>query len=453
MRPAPGRDGSRELFGILAGFFNRVKRPVQTRPREIQGRKYCCLIHDGWFLSGKISAVRRVCFSTPVFEDGVLKHTLQTRSDRCYARPMRSCKSNFAVILHPMTPGIHLLHKPIGPTSFSLVQSCMEQLVAKPSGRMPRICHGGTLDPFASGLLLILVEPATKLFDHLHAIPKAYDATVQWGTETDNGDLHGRATNLHRRCVQSHTPTTRRGTGDIRRLARSNPPPHQRQTHRRRTRLSQSPPRRNRHHAPIVRVYMHECNSGSAHDLPRQSRLRMTVRGGYYVRAFARDLGRLLGCGAHLTALHRSAIGPWTDPGPGHSIEIHGRDLLPWAQTRILTDAEVGELRQNKMIPTGELQPPDWPLPPGFSEPNAPDSRVSSGEIRFSSHTCRGPASRFERSGRRALANLGDLSSHICMCRLILGSIHHGGQIWHWMIVSRSQKPSKSAATKPSAKP
>ena len=73
-----------------------------------------------------------------------------------------------------MTPGIYLMHKPVGPTSFSLVQACIAE-AAQAKGRRPgrvRVCHGGTLDPFAHGLLVILVGPATRLFDHLHAIPK-----------------------------------------------------------------------------------------------------------------------------------------------------------------------------------------------------------------------------------------------------------------------------------------
>ena len=91
-----------------------------------------------------------------------------------------------------MTPGIHLLHKPVGPTSFSLVQAAIKSV--PPEHKAPRICHGGTLDPFASGLLLILVEPATRLFNYLHDIPKTYQATVRWGVETDNGDPHGQVT-------------------------------------------------------------------------------------------------------------------------------------------------------------------------------------------------------------------------------------------------------------------
>ena len=92
----------------------------------------------------------------------------------------------------PMQAGIHLLHKPAGPTSFSLVQACLASTGDRRGQRRVRLCHGGTLDPFAEGLLLILVGSATRLFDHLHAVPKVYEATVRWGVETDNGDPLGR---------------------------------------------------------------------------------------------------------------------------------------------------------------------------------------------------------------------------------------------------------------------
>jgi tRNA pseudouridine55 synthase len=271
--------------------------------------------------------------------------------------------------LKAMTPGIHLLHKPVGPTSFSLVRECIEAAQASRPGRRARICHGGTLDPFAHGLLLMLVGPATRLFDHLHAIPKVYDATVVWGIETDNGDPHGRTTfsgdpsGLGPRQLEDalagfvgwreqipHSTSAKRIDGERAYL----------KAHRGETVVM-----------PPSRVYLHEARWLS-HELPRRSELRLTVRGGYYVRALARDLGRLVGCGAHLGGLHRISIGPWTDPGPNRSVELHGRDLLPWAATRLLMDQEVGDLRQGRTIPRGELLPPDWPLPPGFPDPQPP---------------------------------------------------------------------------------
>ncbi|MGD0137980.1 MAG: tRNA pseudouridine(55) synthase [Tepidisphaeraceae bacterium] len=268
-----------------------------------------------------------------------------------------------------MNPGIHLVHKPVGPTSFSFVQTYIQAARAHKERRPPRICHGGTLDPFASGLLLILVEPATRLFQYLHAIPKVYDTTVYWGVETDNGDPHGRvvftgdssglspgqlddalATFVGWHDQIPHATSAKRIDGERAYL----------KAHRGETVVM-----------PASRVYLHEAR-WLGHDLPRHSRLRMTVRGGYYVRALARDLGRLVGCGAHLTELHRTAIGPWTDPGPDQYVEIHGRDLLPWAPTRLLTDQDVGDLRQGREIPMGDLVPPDWPMPSGFPDPQAP---------------------------------------------------------------------------------
>ena len=275
-----------------------------------------------------------------------------------------------------MTPGIHLLHKPPGPTSFSIVSNLMTTLTSRPGRRLPRICHGGTLDPFASGLLLILVEPATRLFDYLHDIPKTYDATVRWGIETDNGDPLGSPVNSTVSPTSSTADPSSLTPDQLDHTLQSfvgwhDQTPHP--TSAKRIAGERAYLKAHRGETVIMppcRVYLHEAEWLS-HNLPTESRLRMTVRGGYYVRALARDLGRTLGCGAHLQSLHRQSIGPWQDPGESNTAEIHNRDLLPWLPTRTLIDQEVGDLRQKKPIPLGELQPPDWPLPRGFPEPRA----------------------------------------------------------------------------------
>lgn len=268
-----------------------------------------------------------------------------------------------------MRPGIHLRHKPVGPTSFSVVKSCIDAARAAEPNRRPRICHGGTLDPFAHGLLLILAGEATKLFEHLHAIPKEYVATVRWGVETDNGDPHGKPTftgdpaALTPRQLEE---TLARFTGWQEQV-----PPA---TSNKRIAGERAYLKAHRGEAVVLppsRVYLHEA-CWLEHDLPRQSRLRIVARGGYYVRALGRDLGRALGCGAHLAALHRTAIGPWRDPGPGREVEFHGLDLLPWCATRALSDQDVGALRQGQDIATGDLGPAGWMLPAGFPDPHAP---------------------------------------------------------------------------------
>ncbi|MDP9172732.1 MAG: tRNA pseudouridine(55) synthase TruB [Planctomycetota bacterium] len=279
-----------------------------------------------------------------------------------------------------MTPGIRLIHKPQGPTSFKLVRSRFRDSPAPPGRRPRRICHGGTLDPFASGLLLILIEPATQLFDYLHAIPKVYDATVQWGTETDTGDLLGNVvstgdpSNLNAQMLDDalatftgwreqmpHPTSAKRIDGERAYL----------KVHRGET-----------VEMPASKVYLHEAH-WIAHNLPLESQLQITVRGGYYVRALARDLGQLLSCGAHLTQLHRASIGPWVDPGPAEWVDLHGRDILPWAPTKILTERDIADLKQGKTISAENVLPPDWQLPPEFPDPQPPVRGFHNEKLRF----------------------------------------------------------------------
>jgi tRNA pseudouridine55 synthase len=235
--------------------------------------------------------------------------------------------------------------------------------------RRTRLCHGGTLDPFAHGLLLILVGPATKLFDHLHAVPKVYEATVRWGVETDNGDPLGRVTFEGDASSLSPQQLEEALAGFV--GWREQVPPATSAKRIGGERAYEKAHRGETVELPPSRVYLHEA-AWLSHDLPRESRLRIVVRGGYYVRALGRDLGRLLGCGAHLATLHRSAIGPWLDPGPGHRAALSRRQLLPWARSRVLSDQDVGDLRQARAIPLGTLEPFEWSPPPGFPDPDAP---------------------------------------------------------------------------------
>ncbi len=272
------------------------------------------------------------------------------------------------------------MHKPPGPTSFSLVQAAHQAAQSLPSNQRPRICHGGTLDPFAQGLLLILVEPATRLFDHLHAIPKTYIATIRWGIETDNGDplgavtSTGNASHLHPQMLDEaltgfsgwhdqipHATSAKRIDGE---------------------RAYVKAHRGEAVNMPASQVYLHEARWLS-HDLPHSSVLHLTVRGGYYVRALARDLGRSLQCGAHVSKLHRQSIGPWQDPGAGSFVAVTGSQIMPWAQSRTLSDNDIGLLRTEKVIPVGTLRPPDWRLPVGFPDPAAPVRGFHRGQFCF----------------------------------------------------------------------
>ena len=269
-----------------------------------------------------------------------------------------------------MKSGIYLTHKPVGVTSFTRVQAAMAQVEAQglTKKQLP-VCHGGTLDPFAEGLLLLLAGPATHLMEGLHALPKGYDAEVVWGTETDTGDGLGQPT-LQAPPGTREALTPERLDAALRPLlgwTEQVPPPTSAK------KLGGEPAYKKVHRGEAVelppsRVYLHEAHWLS-HDLPRRSVLRLTCRGGYYVRALARDLGRALGCGAHLARLRRTAIGPWEDPGPEQQVGLHGAALLSWYPSRAIAGDEVNDLKHGRDIALGDVRPPEWPWPPGFPAP------------------------------------------------------------------------------------
>lgn len=194
-----------------------------------------------------------------------------------------------------------LVDKPAGRTSHDVVQRVRRVLGTRAVG------HTGTLDPFATGLLVVLVGRATRLARFVEAQPKTYLATARLGVATDTDDLTG--TPLGDPVDVSAL------SGEIVRQALAGFVGEQRQR----------PPRYSAKHVDGERSYR-LARRGEGVDPPETTVtvhridlvalagselvFRATVSAGTYVRALARDLGGRLGVGAHLTALRREAIGP-----------------------------------------------------------------------------------------------------------------------------------------------
>lgn len=265
-----------------------------------------------------------------------------------------------------MKAGIHLFHKPVGVTSFSIVR---EQ---QPSAEGLSLCHGGTLDPFADGLLLLLAGEATRLMDLLHELPKTYVAKVAFGRETDTGDAGG-VTTFEGDASALDEAKLRAAFKPFLGWTEQVPPATSAK------KIDGEPAYKKAHRGeevllPPSRVYLHSLWPSEL-QLPQTTTLTLVCRGGFYVRALARDLGRALGCGAHLTGLTRTAIGPFSDPGPaGEPSRFSGRALFTWYPTREVDDRELTRLRRRESIPLGELSPPTWAPPQGF--PLEPRVRV-----------------------------------------------------------------------------
>ena len=272
--------------------------------------------------------------------------------------------------------GIHLVHKAVGQSSFDVIRG-YKRRAFEAGQKKPALGHGGTLDPFADGLLLVLACQATRLMELMHPLPKTYVAEIAWGAETDTCDLHGKAVSASEarpspEALEAALAPFLGWTDQV-------PPATSAK------KIDGEAAYKKAHRGEEVvmkpcRVFLLSAR-WLAHDLPHRSTLALTCRGGYYVRSLARDLGRVLGCGAHLTALHRTAIGPWTDPGEGQEHLLTGADLLPWCPSRLLTDEEAGHLSHGRGIPVGEAVPPTWAMPDGFPDPGAPLRALHEGRL------------------------------------------------------------------------
>lgn len=256
---------------------------------------------------------------------------------------------------------VWLYRKPVGATSASLVQAFRD---AHPGPWPLKVSHGGVLDPFAHGLVVVLVGAANRLFEHLHDAPKRYVARVEWGRETDTGDAGGRTVlegDARTLTVDQLISALPAFTG-----WKAQVPPA---TSNKRVDGERAYTRAHRGETvelPAQQVYLHEAN-WLRHELPHWSELEVLVRGGFYVRSLATELGRTLKVGAHLSQLERSHLGPWTHSERPRALT--GREVLPWLPSRDLSDAEWGVVKQGGVLAPATLTPPSAPVPAGFPPP------------------------------------------------------------------------------------
>lgn len=197
--------------------------------------------------------------------------------------------------------GILLVDKPEGPTSFDVVAKLRSALGTRAIG------HAGTLDPLASGLLVVLVGPYTRLSQHLTAADKAYEALITFGSRTTTDDREGDV-------VEEGDPS---GIDDdvLRRALASmlgeqdQVPPAYAAISVEGERLYARARRGEQVEAPPRRITIHELTLERFS--PPSAVVRVVCSKGTYVRAIARDLGSRLGVPAHLGGLRRTISGDY----------------------------------------------------------------------------------------------------------------------------------------------
>ena len=249
------------------------------------------------------------------------------------------------------------MDKPAGPTSHDVVAWARKGLGTR------RVGHTGTLDPFASGLLILLFGPATRLAEYLSGLPKTYTAKARLGIRTDTHDSQGRV-------VEPEGEWQTIGRDDVSsELARFQ------------GRIEQVPPQFSAKKIGGEAMYR-KARRGERVELspvaveisgirltefdPPDLSFEVTCSAGTYIRALARDVGEGLGVGAHLTALRRTWVGDFSVEGamPGEALRggapptpgqwIEAREALRHLTTVQVPADGALRLRQGGRIPLPE---------------------------------------------------------------------------------------------------
>ncbi|MGV0951111.1 MAG: tRNA pseudouridine(55) synthase TruB [Azonexus sp.] len=194
--------------------------------------------------------------------------------------------------------GVLLLDKPLGLTSNNALQKVRRLFSAAKGG------HTGTLDPLATGLLPLCFGEATKFSADLLDADKTYEAVIRLGVTTDSGDAEGAviataAVDVSESDVSRVLPQF---TGDLQQI----PPMHSALKRNGRPLYELARQGIEVEREPrAVTIHAIDCLSFSGDLLT----LRVSCSKGTYIRVLAADIGQALGCGAHLAALRRTAVG------------------------------------------------------------------------------------------------------------------------------------------------
>jgi len=234
--------------------------------------------------------------------------------------------------------GVLVVDKPIGLTSHDVVQ-----IIRRGTG-IRRAGHTGTLDPRASGVLVVLIGPAVRLSEYVSASDKRYQATIRLGSSTDTYDSEGTPTSptvsVENITEEQFNEVLQKFVGEIEQV----PPPYSAVKVKGRKAYEVARQGEEVDLTPrIIRVYSLEVLEWA----PPEVVIDVYCSSGTYVRSLAHDLGKELGCGAHLIGLRRTRSGRFTL-----------RDAVP---LRRLQEAfEAGDWYKY-LIPAAEALA-DWPM-------------------------------------------------------------------------------------------
>jgi tRNA pseudouridine55 synthase len=269
--------------------------------------------------------------------------------------------------------GVLVIDKPVGMTSHDVVQ------IVRKGTDIRRAGHTGTLDPRASGVLVVLIGPAVRLSEYISASDKRYQATIRLGSSTDTYDAEGVVTQTNVSVSISEEEFEEAllsFVGEIEQV----PPPYSAVKVKGRKAYEMSRKGEEVDLQPrIINVYSLELLEWA----PPEAVVDVYCSSGTYVRSLAHDLGQKLGCGAHLVGLRRTKSGRFTL-----------RDAVP---LRRLREAFTAGEWYRYLIPAAEALA-DWPM-----------VELDSEQVELIRHGHRVPADADSEGWARGVSQQGDL--------------------------------------------
>jgi tRNA pseudouridine55 synthase len=261
------------------------------------------------------------------------------------------------------------IDKPSGMTSFDVVRRI------RAATGVRRVGHGGTLDPLASGVLPVCLGEATKLAQFLLGADKEYLVTIRLGVETDTDDADGAPT-AERDPQGVDEAAVRQALERFRGPIQQVPPSYSALKRDGRPMYAYA-----RAGAPIAaapRAVVIHALELTAFDGPAALALRVHCSKGTYIRSIARDLGRALGVGGHVTALRRTRSGPFSidaarplatvlaalvEGRPADLPIVEPAAALRHLERRAVDARTANDLRVGRQIPWGTIAADDVPTP------------------------------------------------------------------------------------------
>jgi tRNA pseudouridine55 synthase len=275
--------------------------------------------------------------------------------------------------LKNVVSGVLVVDKPIGLTSHDVVQ-----VIRRGTG-IRRAGHTGTLDPRASGVLVILIGPAVRLSEYVSASDKRYQATIHLGSSTDTYDAEGRITQSAASVdvtEEQFDEILQQFTGEIEQV----PPPYSAVKVQGRKAYDRAREGEEFTLEPrMIQVYSLEVLEWD----PPEAVIDVYCSSGTYVRSLANDLGNTLGTGAHLVGLRRTKSGRFTL-----------RDAVP---LRRLQEAFVAGNWYRYLIPAAEALA-DWPM-----------VELDADQVELVRHGHRVPSEPLDKGWARGVSEQGDL--------------------------------------------